>query len=350
MVLPSPTSSASRTRPRNCLSTLRTVSIWCKQRLDTGQVRQAQELVEALGKAEMREAFAQAEPAAVALGLAAIRGRQRRQIDLDCERNFDVDARQGRRSGHRRDGGRGMPVTRRRRSALASLRFDLCPGLGLGLGFGLDRRRRLGAQGRALNEWQRPGGQDDLEVPFQPSCAGAPARESPDCRRPGGQAVTLKHHPRCRGLVGLAQRQGPQQVRSGRRRAPLEPIEKVQRPLRPLVEQGGGGRHQENDRVARAFLDRLFSEPKEARMQAAIREGGVEPVHPRVRRLRRVFEQLRLAQCHGLRRPIRRSRPPLPKALKCQSGPRRNRATPANHGPTQTCSQWPGVAAIPYCG
>ena len=54
-----------------------------QQRLDAGEMRQAQELVEALRQAEMGEPFAQAEPAAILLGPMHPRRDQRREIELD---------------------------------------------------------------------------------------------------------------------------------------------------------------------------------------------------------------------------------------------------------------------------
>ena len=128
MVLPSPTSSASSTRPRNCLSTLRTVSTWYQKRLDAAQMRQAEQLVEALREAEMGEALAQAVPAAVAVRRLLHGGHQRREIELGAERDIDVDQRQGRQqqSGRRSAGagavGRECPAGRavaRFRSAVA---------------------------------------------------------------------------------------------------------------------------------------------------------------------------------------------------------------------------------------
>ena len=128
MVLPSPTSSASSTRPRNCFSTLRTVSIWCQKRLDAGEMRQAEEFVEALRQAEMGETLAQPRPAAVLLrARAPSRGQQRRQIELDRERDVDVDPRQ-RRQDHgrrRRPGGhrRAGAIRRTRLGRRLHLRF-----------------------------------------------------------------------------------------------------------------------------------------------------------------------------------------------------------------------------------
>ena len=65
---------------------------------DAAQMRQAEQLVEALRQAEMGEALAQPVPAAVAFRRACHGGQERREIELGAERDIDVDPRQpGRR-------------------------------------------------------------------------------------------------------------------------------------------------------------------------------------------------------------------------------------------------------------
>jgi hypothetical protein len=63
-----------------------------QQRLDPGEMRQAEEFVEALRQAEMGEPLAQAKPLAVLLHVAGHGRQQRRHIELDREWDFDVQA------------------------------------------------------------------------------------------------------------------------------------------------------------------------------------------------------------------------------------------------------------------
>ena len=68
---------------------------------DAAQMRQAEQLVEALREAEMGKALAQAIPAAVAVRRLLQGGQQRREIELGAERDIDVDQRQRRQCGRR---------------------------------------------------------------------------------------------------------------------------------------------------------------------------------------------------------------------------------------------------------
>ena len=70
--------------------------------LDAAQMRQAEQLVEALREAEMGKALAQAVPAAVAVRRLLQGAQQRREIELGAERNIDLDQRQRRRCGSAR--------------------------------------------------------------------------------------------------------------------------------------------------------------------------------------------------------------------------------------------------------
>jgi hypothetical protein len=61
------------------------------QRRDAGEMRQAEQFVEALGQSEMGEPLAQAKVVAVGLGFERGDRRQRSQIDLQVQRDIDVD-------------------------------------------------------------------------------------------------------------------------------------------------------------------------------------------------------------------------------------------------------------------
>ena len=61
--------------------------------LDAVEVRQAEQLVEALREAEMGKALAQPVPSAIAVRRLLHGGGQRREIEFRCERDFDVDQR-----------------------------------------------------------------------------------------------------------------------------------------------------------------------------------------------------------------------------------------------------------------
>jgi len=65
------------------------------QGLDTGEMRQAEKLVEALREAEMSKAFAQPRKAAAGLGRLFQGGDQRCRIELDRERDVELDAGRG---------------------------------------------------------------------------------------------------------------------------------------------------------------------------------------------------------------------------------------------------------------
>ena len=75
--------------------------------LDAAQMRQAEQLVEALREAEMGKALAQAVPGAIAVRRRLQGVQQRREIELGAERNIDLDQRQRRRCG-RRDADRSV--------------------------------------------------------------------------------------------------------------------------------------------------------------------------------------------------------------------------------------------------
>jgi len=83
--------------------------------LDAVEVRQAEQLVEALRETEARKALAQIVPAAILVRRLLHGGDDWREIELDGERHIDVDQRQlGRRGGC---GGRR--AVRLRQSALS---------------------------------------------------------------------------------------------------------------------------------------------------------------------------------------------------------------------------------------
>ncbi len=97
-----------------------------RKRLDPGEVRQAQELVETLRQAEMIEPLAQAEPMAAGFRRVRDRRQERRHIEVDREGNLDIDPRQRRRQR----GGDG----RSRRLASGARRCHLRCGFRLDLG------------------------------------------------------------------------------------------------------------------------------------------------------------------------------------------------------------------------
>src|SRR5262252_10954394 len=66
---------------------------------DARQMGQAQQLVEALGEAQMSETFAKLVPGAVALRHAGGGLEERREVEFGCERNVDFNARKSRRFG-----------------------------------------------------------------------------------------------------------------------------------------------------------------------------------------------------------------------------------------------------------
>ena len=63
------------------------------ERLDANEMRQTEQLVEALRQAEMGEALTQIPPATVLFRLLRRGGQQRGQIELDVKRNIDGDLR-----------------------------------------------------------------------------------------------------------------------------------------------------------------------------------------------------------------------------------------------------------------
>ncbi len=101
---------------------------------DLAQVRQAQQLVEALREAEMGEALAQPVPTAITFRRVLHGGHERREIELGAERDIYVDQRQPRRSGRRgrRFGcrGRRSPVSRFARLDLDPILHPSPPGVG----------------------------------------------------------------------------------------------------------------------------------------------------------------------------------------------------------------------------
>ena len=76
---------------------------------DAAQMRQAEQLIEALREAEMGEAFAQAIPDAIAVRRLLQGVQQRREIELGAERKIDLNQRQRRRYGRRNGPFRGRP-------------------------------------------------------------------------------------------------------------------------------------------------------------------------------------------------------------------------------------------------
>ncbi len=140
--------------------------------LDVAQVGQAQQLVEALRQAEVSEALAQLVPICVILGPALHGGAQERKIELDRERNIDLDPRQSGRRGR----------LLRRRSWRGGMRARERPGERRPLGW----RRCARARDHALSGGRPASLHDAAQPAEQPFASRPPARNA---RRASGAEV-----------------------------------------------------------------------------------------------------------------------------------------------------------------
>ena len=191
-----------------------------RQRLDAGEMRQAQEFIKALRQAEMGEPLAQAKPAAVRLHLACQGRHQRRRIEFDREWDFDVNAWQGRWYRRGRNGRRRWRLLGR-----ASRHFAL----------GRCLRLDLGAR-RGASLWKAPFVQHAIELAHQPRQALGAAWKGIDGGPPASQTVTPQHRP-CRiALVLLFERQRVQEMFGRCHRALGKSLQEDQRPLGPFIE------------------------------------------------------------------------------------------------------------------
>ena len=185
---------------------------------DSIEVGQAQKLVEALGEAEMGEAFAKPVPGAVAIRRTGGGLEKRREVERGRERDVDIDAREPHRLGRRvgSDGGsRNSRVCGRQSESLAGGfgglhgRFRGC--------FGSRLQRRLGCRparesGRRLTARFSENICKPLIEPFAPPPT---ARKRTQHVVGRDQAVAFEDCARHGGLVLLLRRQGGQQVMGG---------------------------------------------------------------------------------------------------------------------------------------
>ena len=139
--------------------------------------------------------------------------------------------------------------------------------------------------------------QDGVKLPPQPRQALGSARKGCNGGQPAGEAMALQQRPGRGPFVELVECQRMQEMFGGRRRALGKSFQEDQRPLRPLLEQRRRGGHDKNERIAGARRDRLLRERQETRMGVWFSEGREQPLRPDVGLIRRLREQVGLAQC-----------------------------------------------------
>ena len=248
----------------------------------------------------MDAALAQAEPAAVLLRLAKRALRQRRQVDLHRERNFDLDARQGRRL--RGDlGGRWRRAPGTRGWNGAWLRRGSCSCLARCRGFA-GRARTPQGDGRRST-------QDGVERRDQPLHAREAARKDRQRRPPADQPVPLQERLGRGAPAKLIERKRAQKMCSRGTPQLGEPIEQDKRPPGLAIEHPRGGGHQQNGHVPGAGRNRFLRQRQDARARACDRKRLEQPIGPDVGRVRLHLEQVRLAQCRTCHRPRRPASP-----------------------------------------
>ena len=208
------------------------------QRLEAGEMRQAQQLVVALRQAQMGKTLAQAEPAGVAVRPGKDARRQRCQIDLHRERDLDLDARQGRRLRCGLSGRRGVTLGACGWGAAWSrcgLRSCLARRLGLA-----DPAGPVGFVRVVEANGCRPS-RDGIERCDQTWYAREAARKNRLRRAPVAQPMLLQERPGGIAPAKLVERKRVQDMCN--RGAPhlREPAEERKRPLGLCVEHRRGG-------------------------------------------------------------------------------------------------------------
>ena len=262
---------------------------------DAAQMRQAEQLVEALREAEMGKAFAQAVPNAIAVRRLLHAVQQRREIELGIERNVDLDRRQWRQDGRNRRcrGWRGL-----RRAFHRALR--------------LSRRARR----RTLARGRRVGLENPRVLAAEPcpplEAAGKNAQSVEPLREPMGfEQRTGRQQP-----VLLRERQGVEQVPGiDRDVAFAETLEKDLGPCRFLVKQSARSGEQQDMSIAWVRAHRLLGELQKPgtadRIGESVEENPI-PCNGRVVAIlvRHLFRLIAKGENRLRRRRTRHDRPP----------------------------------------
>ena len=232
--------------------------------LDTMQMRQAEQLVEALCEPETRVALTQAVPVEVACRRILDRGQERVESKLDAERDIDVDARQANRCGLGGGSGHDRRLVGRKRSLAASRHGRLAARL-------VSRRMSFARRHDAPAMRRLAALEDSVELTTEPSLARPAAGKIDECQGRVVQAVRFEHRSRQHELVLLRERQGAEQVVGIHQDKALgEALQEFQRTLGISIKQRRSCREQQEVSVARPCLHCLLGDRQQSGLAAGI--------------------------------------------------------------------------------